>query len=242
MGYRVTEINRERIIAMFLLKRSSSFSNFANGFFPADFFPIPTTASNRLAHVLAGRGAGPGRGLAPMDAPPGTFFAYATAPGNVASDGEGANGLYTEHLLREIKVPERILNEVKGFSRVCLDISSKPPATIERELAVRSATARREVRILVAQHERAWLAGGTQLIEFRRPRVAAALRGREHDQRPFERQAGERERAVVVGRERAHRRLQAPARIAGRAHRRPVLAADGVAVGRRETDAPKTSR
>jgi GMP synthase (glutamine-hydrolysing) len=31
------------------------------------------------------------------------------------------------------RIGNRILNEVKGFSRVCLDISSKPPATIEWE-------------------------------------------------------------------------------------------------------------
>ncbi len=31
------------------------------------------------------------------------------------------------------RISSRILNEVKGFSRVCLDISSKPPATIEWE-------------------------------------------------------------------------------------------------------------
>jgi GMP synthase (glutamine-hydrolysing) len=31
------------------------------------------------------------------------------------------------------RISNRILNEVKGFSRVCLDISSKPPATIEWE-------------------------------------------------------------------------------------------------------------
>ncbi len=46
------------------------------------------------------------KGLSQLDAPPGTLLAYATAPGNTAIDGEGANGLYTEHLLREIKVPE----------------------------------------------------------------------------------------------------------------------------------------
>jgi GMP synthase (glutamine-hydrolysing) len=31
------------------------------------------------------------------------------------------------------RISSRILNEVKGFARVCLDISSKPPATIEWE-------------------------------------------------------------------------------------------------------------
>jgi GMP synthase (glutamine-hydrolysing) len=31
------------------------------------------------------------------------------------------------------RISNRILNEVKGYSRVCLDISSKPPATIEWE-------------------------------------------------------------------------------------------------------------
>ena len=46
--------------------------------------------------------------LAPMDAPPGTFFAYATAPGNVAEDGSESdgNGLYTRFLLQELKKPE----------------------------------------------------------------------------------------------------------------------------------------
>jgi GMP synthase (glutamine-hydrolysing) len=31
------------------------------------------------------------------------------------------------------KMSNRIINEVKGVNRVCLDISSKPPATIEWE-------------------------------------------------------------------------------------------------------------
>ena len=43
------------------------------------------------------------KGLSQFDAPPGSLLAYATSPGNVASDGSGANGLYTEHLLRELK-------------------------------------------------------------------------------------------------------------------------------------------
>lgn len=42
------------------------------------------------------------RGLAPVDAPPGTLIAFATEPGGVASDGRSKNGVYTKHLLRYI--------------------------------------------------------------------------------------------------------------------------------------------
>jgi len=45
------------------------------------------------------------KGLAQMDAPSGTMIAYATAPGSVAADGAGRNGLYTENLLQQIAVP-----------------------------------------------------------------------------------------------------------------------------------------
>lgn len=44
-------------------------------------------------------------GLASMNAPSGTLIAYATAPGSVASDGAGANGLYTQELVKSIKKP-----------------------------------------------------------------------------------------------------------------------------------------
>ncbi|MDP3700709.1 MAG: caspase family protein [Hylemonella sp.] len=43
-------------------------------------------------------------GLSQFDAPVGSLLAYATSPGNVASDGTGSNGLYTENLLRELSV------------------------------------------------------------------------------------------------------------------------------------------
>ena len=45
------------------------------------------------------------RGLARMDAPRGTLIAYATAPGDVAADGEGANSPYTAALVRAMKTP-----------------------------------------------------------------------------------------------------------------------------------------
>jgi len=59
-----------------------------------------------------------GKGLAPLDAPSGTFLAYATAPGNVAEDGDvkTGNGLYTQYLLQELKKPQARIEDV--FKRV----------------------------------------------------------------------------------------------------------------------------
>ncbi|MEN9587974.1 MAG: hypothetical protein RIT15_1549 [Pseudomonadota bacterium] len=57
-----------------------------------------------------------GKGLAPLDAPTGTFLAYATAPGNVAQDGDGKNGLYTGYLLQELQKPTASIENV--FKRV----------------------------------------------------------------------------------------------------------------------------
>ncbi len=51
-------------------------------------------------------------GLAQMDAPVGTLVAYATSPGAVASDGTGANGLYTQHLLTAIRQPSSKVEDV----------------------------------------------------------------------------------------------------------------------------------
>lgn len=45
------------------------------------------------------------RGLAQVTAPTGSFIAYATAPGNVAADGTGRNGTFTEHILKHLKTP-----------------------------------------------------------------------------------------------------------------------------------------
>jgi TPR repeat protein/uncharacterized caspase-like protein len=45
------------------------------------------------------------RGLAQMDASSGTLIAFATSPGSIAADGEGRNGVYTKHLLRQVREP-----------------------------------------------------------------------------------------------------------------------------------------
>ena len=62
------------------------------------------------------------KGLAQLDAPPSTFLAYATAPGNVAEDGDEktGNGLYTQFLLQELKRPTAKIEDV--FKRVRLNV------------------------------------------------------------------------------------------------------------------------
>ncbi|MFK5893128.1 MAG: SUMF1/EgtB/PvdO family nonheme iron enzyme [Pseudomonadota bacterium] len=56
-------------------------------------------------------------GLARLDGPSGSFIAYATAPGNVAADGTGKNGLYTQYLLEYMQQPgmaiERVFKKVR---------------------------------------------------------------------------------------------------------------------------------
>ncbi len=65
------------------------------------------------------------KGLAPVDAPPGTFIAYATAPGATAADGKGRNGLYTHHLVRQIEKPGAPIEEVFKAVRAGVRADSK---------------------------------------------------------------------------------------------------------------------
>ncbi len=58
------------------------------------------------------------RGLAKMDAPKGSLVAYATAPGSVAADGEGRNGIYTKYLLKYISNPNLKVEEVLKQVRI----------------------------------------------------------------------------------------------------------------------------
>lgn len=59
-------------------------------------------------------------GLAQVDAPTGTLIAYATAPGRVASDGTGQNGLYTSELLKQMRV--KGLSATEMFMRVRAEV------------------------------------------------------------------------------------------------------------------------
>jgi caspase domain-containing protein/concanavalin A-like lectin/glucanase superfamily protein len=59
-------------------------------------------------------------GLAKMDAPTGSILAYATAPGSIAADGTGGNGLYTSMLLKHMTEPNLAIERV--FKRVRIDV------------------------------------------------------------------------------------------------------------------------
>ncbi|MBI1765652.1 MAG: caspase family protein [Acidobacteria bacterium] len=61
------------------------------------------------------------RGLAVVKLPKeanGTLVAYATSPGNVARDGTGQNGLYTEELLRNLRKPGLKIEDVFKLTRI----------------------------------------------------------------------------------------------------------------------------
>ena len=60
------------------------------------------------------------RGLAQVVAPTGSFISYATAPGQIAADGSGENGLYTSKLLKHMVTSGIKLEDV--FKRVRVDV------------------------------------------------------------------------------------------------------------------------
>lgn len=61
-----------------------------------------------------------GSGLLKMDAPTGSILAYSTAPGSVAADGIGRNGLYTSKLLKYL--PQKGLTIEDCFKKVRIEV------------------------------------------------------------------------------------------------------------------------
>ncbi len=62
------------------------------------------------------------RGLAqPQSAPTGSIIAFATSPGKTASDGDGDHGLYTQELIKAMKIPGLSIEEV--FKRVRINVA-----------------------------------------------------------------------------------------------------------------------
>ncbi|MFN6961329.1 MAG: caspase domain-containing protein [Rhodocyclaceae bacterium] len=65
------------------------------------------------------------RGLAPMDAPSGSLIAFSTAPGTEALDGNDRNGLYTKHLMANVKLPGLTVEQVFKRTREAVEIESE---------------------------------------------------------------------------------------------------------------------
>lgn len=63
---------------------------------------------------------GSSRGLARTDAPVGSLVVYATAPGKVAADGDGRNGIFTAHLLRNLKQSGLSLTQIIRQTRAAV--------------------------------------------------------------------------------------------------------------------------
>ncbi len=57
------------------------------------------------------RTRGSSRGLARVEAPNGSMIVYATKPGHVADDGTGRNGIFTGHLLNQLRTPGLTLRD-----------------------------------------------------------------------------------------------------------------------------------
>ena len=62
------------------------------------------------------------RGLAQVTASTGSFISYATAPGSVAADGDGENGLFTAKLLKHMTTPGLSLEKVFKQVRVMFSV------------------------------------------------------------------------------------------------------------------------
>ena len=75
------------------------------------------------------------RGLASVDAPKGTYVAYATAPGSVASDGRGKNSPYSVALAKAIKIRGLTIEQVfKHARRSVLEATSSKQVPWETSL------------------------------------------------------------------------------------------------------------
>jgi hypothetical protein len=122
------------------------------------------------------------RGLAQMDAPAGTFIAFATAPGRGAADGSGRNGTFTKHLLASLQAQSSKLEEV--FKRAAASVASEtsnaqipwtassltrdfyfrgaskafsPADLLDMSYAARAAGREEEAKQLAAESDRVWV-------------------------------------------------------------------------------------
>jgi uncharacterized caspase-like protein len=171
------------------------------------------------------------QGLAAMEAPIGSLIAYATSPGQVASDGLGKNGLYTEYLVREIERPglkvEDVFKRVRAAVRQASngrqvpwentslegDFYFRPGESAEAAVSMQEARRRQEAEIQRAVAEA--LSRSKEEAERERKRLEAAFAEKlETERESFRRDALERiaaaEKAAQVAASRPASSFPAP--------------------------------
>src|SRR5215510_5516242 len=107
------EVEYESVNAGFVLAQMASAQNKLN------IVILDACRNNPFARSFRSQASG----LAQMTAPAGTIVAYATEPGSVAADGAGKNGLYTEELLKAMRVPGLKIEEL--FKQVRIAVRNK---------------------------------------------------------------------------------------------------------------------
>ncbi len=102
------EIQDEAIDAGSVLRKMDSAGNTMNMVF------LDACRNNPFARSFRSTN----KGLAQMDAPSGSLIVYATAPGSVAADGDGRNGIFTQNLLSYLDTPDLEVGQMLRKVRV----------------------------------------------------------------------------------------------------------------------------
>ena len=91
---------------------------------PANVIMLDACRENPFeTHIGSGRSGRKGSGLSGYESVgSGTLIAFATAPGNTASDGNGAHSPFTTALLKHIGTPKLELNQM--LTRVRVDVAA----------------------------------------------------------------------------------------------------------------------
>jgi hypothetical protein len=74
---------------------------------------------------------GPEQGFKAMSPVNGTIISYATSEGATAADGTGANGLFTEELVKQMVIPQSVVNVFMSTRRNVMGRSNKQQVPVE---------------------------------------------------------------------------------------------------------------
>ena len=98
--------------------------------------PRQSAGTQLASHLPATRGIAVASGLAAYSAVgTGTLIAYATAPGQTALDGQGADSPFTTSLLHHIRTPGLEIRQV--LTRVRADVRRRPATSKSRGIILR---------------------------------------------------------------------------------------------------------